>query len=1130
MELSNLIQLEINENLRNISIPKKGVVFGVDGDIEVNRVAFVFPRYYSNFDMTEFSARVNYVNANGEANYYEADDMSSDDGDTATFSWLMTSDVTSYIGEVRFSVLLYKQLDERYVKKFGTRPATGRVLEGLDVESYVTPEQQLTLIEKMEKKFDAYVEAKMLSVNHDIEDAKNGALDAIEEAKNDVDSFIASSKSEIDSLLSSSLDDIKNLTDTSKLNISTLTDEKLASLDKETIRQLKNIELAGVEETEKIRTAFSSAVSDIQTEGQKQADAIDSHGDSKIKEINDSTATSLANINSISEKQVEAIQLEGTKQTSSVSSEGNKQVSTVASAGATEVTKVKKASSTALSDIGSAKESSISEITAKGTEQVKTIKDTSASEISKVQEAGISQVKSVSDEGKIQIDGVKSEGEKQVQSVSAKGTQSLQDIDTAKTAAVKSVNDQTKPIIDKVEQLKQNVNDKSDSVDETYEQMKKLHCIEISEETPTNERAGLWVNPESNEEINIPEIKDEEVSDIDTWSSQKINHEIDSLKEETSKKINYKKIDNELRKSFYSIVNEFLICDGTLKDEYSKSGFENNNIVSTLSGYGSNTGGFAYTGNFTYDVGDEIYVSAKLTANGGTINKLSFFGVGLSAIDTDGIYYVEKIISPKTLNNNDIHVTVSFENAKNKKIILSDIIIVNLTKTFGKGNEPSIEEFKNIISVSNGLIDDGIINLFNAKKTNEYLLKIDNFEKKDVLVENLALRNGTEKNQGVIKNTSSNVYFEKYSLPETASQGDVVYSCSTFRYDNDTCTKILVKYDSNTGETASPIPKNEWFTLSSLGFVQDGKNRINCGYYFYFDDGITNKTVEFKDFIILNLTTIFGKGNEPSKETIDKLLSVYENRCFDGVFGSIFNGNLAFVTFRNIQGVNGNHVKTNDDGSIVLSSVPNYNWSGWAEIGNYGQENKGNIPIYNKVHGTLETDGMLSVLPIWGCWSENSAAKGTGSKYHGGHVFHGWTTDRKHRLTMLQNIYRDDEAAIFNYIPGDKANNGEGTFLRLRLGADNIGKGILIVPVLDSNNHYAYTRHVVFGRLNIQSDRSKYDVNGNGESAYTKGLPVNTIPSSSTSDGIKGDFTFDSNYAYFCVDDNKWKRIPLEEW
>lgn len=406
----------------------------------------------------------------------------------------------------------------------------------------------------------------------------------------------------------------------------------------------------------------------------------------------------------------------------------------------------------------------------------------------------------------------------------------------------------------------------------------------------------------------------------------------------------------------------------------------------------------------------------------------------------------------------------------------------------------------------------------------------EDLDKKEILAENLVLRNGAANNKGIIKGTGSTVYFECYSLPNTAKQGDVAYSCATFKFDNNTFTRVLARYDAYNGDSESSILANEWNTLSSLGIVKEDKNRINSGYYLYFDDSTTNKTVEFKDFIVLNLTTIFGKGNEPSKETIDKLLSVYENRCFDGVFGSIFNGNLAFVTPRNIQGVNGNCVKTNDDGNIVLSSVPNYNWSGWTEIGNYGQENKGSIPIYNKVHGTLETDGMLSVLPIWGCWSENSATKGAGSKYHGGHVFHGWTTDRKHRLTMLQNIYRDDEAAIFNYIPGDKANNGEGTFLRLRLGADNIGKGVLIEPVLDSGNHYAYARCAIFGRLNIQSDRSKYDVNGDGGSAYTKGLPVNTIPSSSISDGIKGDFTFDSNYAYFCVDDNKWKRIPLEEW
>lgn len=399
LDLTNLVQLEINENLRNISIPKKGVVFGVDGDIEVNRVAFILPKYYSNFDMTEFSARVNYVNANGEANYYEATDMAAIDDETAIFSWLMTSDVTSYIGEVRFSVHLYKQIDDKYIQKFGTRPATGKVLEGLDVESYVTPEQQQTLLEKMESRFNEYVQGKILEIDQDIDRAKNEALDEIEEAKNDVDSLVENGKSEISSLLSSTLDDIKDFSDERKQEISTLTEGKLVSIDDETAKQLKNIELAGTTETEKIKVAFSSAVLDIQKEGQKQV--------------------------------------------SSVQSEGTKQVQ----------------------NIGAAKDSS------------------------------------------------------------------LKDIGNAKTDAIKSVNDQAQPIVDKVEQLKQNVNDKSDSVNAAYEQMQKLHCIEISEKEPTNDRAGLWVNPENEEEINIPEIKDDEVNNVDTWSSQKINDEVRNLTE-----------------------------------------------------------------------------------------------------------------------------------------------------------------------------------------------------------------------------------------------------------------------------------------------------------------------------------------------------------------------------------------------------------------------------------------------------------------------------------------------------------------------------------------------------------------------------------------------------------------------
>lgn len=73
------------------------------------------------------------------------------------------------------------------------------------------------------------------------------------------------------------------------------------------------------------------------------------------------------------------------------------------------------------------------------------------------------------------------------------------------------------------------------AVDLIYSQMQKLYDVEISTTTPTNERTGLWINPDDiSGVINIPEIKDDEVSDVDTWSSKKIDNVTDSLKEDLS--------------------------------------------------------------------------------------------------------------------------------------------------------------------------------------------------------------------------------------------------------------------------------------------------------------------------------------------------------------------------------------------------------------------------------------------------------------------------------------------------------------------------------------------------------------------------------------------------------------------
>lgn len=107
MDYENLLTITVDKNLRTLTVPNNGAVFGVVGDMSVNRICFSVPRYYSCFDMSEFTPRINYANPNGDANYYEADDMKSIE-DTVKFTWLLSPDVTSYMGDVKFSLQLYK--------------------------------------------------------------------------------------------------------------------------------------------------------------------------------------------------------------------------------------------------------------------------------------------------------------------------------------------------------------------------------------------------------------------------------------------------------------------------------------------------------------------------------------------------------------------------------------------------------------------------------------------------------------------------------------------------------------------------------------------------------------------------------------------------------------------------------------------------------------------------------------------------------------------------------------------------------------------------------------------------------------------------------------------------------------
>lgn len=430
---------------------------------------------------------------------------------------------------------------------------------------------------------------------------------------------------------------------------------------------------------------------------------------------------------------------------------------------------------------------------------------------------------------------------------------------------------------------------------------------------------------------------------------------------------------------------------------------------------------------------------------------------------------------------------------------ITDVYLINLTKCFGTGTEPS----RRTIDYA---IDRGVDYLYSPK---DYAAFLDSVGIKNVFY---------DRKSGTLSGTSSvnmnNTIIGTSDYVSGVSKG---YGAYTFQVIGSTRisrgnVKAGSHYNCNrdlTADEISALNNGDWVTISiANGRTGGNDTKVSYNITFYFQDSTITNSIQWRNPIGINLTEAFGEGNEPSRTAMDLILSRFPDRRPINEYTALTTAQATAAQPRGIQGVVGenNFVSTTSDGNVLISSEPYSSWSGWSEIGTYGQSNVATIPIYNKVHGTIETDGMVSVFPLWGCWSANASSSNT---HNGAHVFHGWTTDRMHRLTMTQNIYSDDEAAIFNYIPGDKSGTSGGIFLPLRLGTDSLSNGLSLIPVYVEGSGFAF-RAKLTGIMNLN---------------YKDG--VFPKPTSSSSNGTKGDICFDSDYIYVCVDTNSWKRVSL---
>lgn len=179
--LHDPIQFIIDSDLRIVSIPGRGVVAGVVGDKNINRINFQMNRYYNGFDMSKFTTRINYINSKKILNYYSVTDMTIED-DLIYFTWLVESDALAYSGTLTFAISMFLADESgKLLQAFNTSD-DGKltVLSGIQVEDHVTPEEQNDILRRLESDVSKHIQESITNAKKSVMNyAKNEAVDSM---------------------------------------------------------------------------------------------------------------------------------------------------------------------------------------------------------------------------------------------------------------------------------------------------------------------------------------------------------------------------------------------------------------------------------------------------------------------------------------------------------------------------------------------------------------------------------------------------------------------------------------------------------------------------------------------------------------------------------------------------------------------------------------------------------------------------------------------------------------------------------------------------------------------------------------------------------------------------------------
>jgi len=106
--------------------------------------------------------------------------------------------------------------------------------------------------------------------------------------------------------------------------------------------------------------------------------------------------------------------------------------------------------------------------------------------------------------------------------------------------------------------------------------------------------------------------------------------------------------------------------------------------------------------------------------------------------------------------------------------------------------------------------------------------------------------------------------------------GSSVYMSAKARVTNNLCTQMMLILDGTIDKSktiATPI-QNQWYTLNAITISTADENYVVTPRHYYADAATANgKVMEVQQVQVIDLTTLYGAGNEPDLATCDKIFN-----------------------------------------------------------------------------------------------------------------------------------------------------------------------------------------------------------------------------------------------------------------